>query len=226
MSEWTPDAPDPSYVEDPNLNTNYGDSMGDAPPADVQSQDPDVAGDSANIPGEDITSFGMTPRTSDFVSRLTSWSVGGPRGIVYQTPGGGSMIPVGPGGPGSRGRRDIFGAQGHDRLKAILVAIWNRVGKKIALHAIVALCERWGLPVAASAFGVGADDLTFLIAENAVVRRGRGRRGPHLHTILKRIRRGDRYRHLLQRWSAKAGIHRHRAPAYAFHRRTRRHRRK
>lgn len=130
----------------------------------------------------------------------------GPGGYLYDTGSGAStqgtsrqLVPV-------RGGGDV-------RLKTILLAAAARLGKHIALKGIVHLIKKWGLPAAAGAFGLGADDLLYILARYEV-RPRRGARGPHLRTVVRRIRQGHHYEHLLAKYAAKAHVRRHYAPMY------------
>jgi len=107
------------------------------------------------------------------------------------------------------GQMQAFRQQAAARRGSILGHIAARLGRRVALHGIALLVGKWGLPAASQALGVGAEDLLFLIAQYAGMKGKRGRRGPHLHTVLKRIKRGDRYRHMLSKFARKAGIHHH-----------------
>jgi len=174
-------------------------------------------GDSAVDPGSSGFPTSQVVQTGFELSRRGIFA--GPNLGTWPRDPGGPMPSVGLVGRGG-GAMNAARAQASARRGAILAAIAARLGRRVALHAVAALVGKWGLPATSAALGVGAEDLLFLIAQYASSKGHRGRRGPHLHTVVKRIKRGDRYRHMLQKWARKAGVHGHRAAAPSpFHHR-------
>ncbi|HET9683726.1 MAG TPA: hypothetical protein VFP15_06455, partial [Gemmatimonadaceae bacterium] len=176
--------------------------------------------DGSIMPGESELPFdGSIPGVSAGLglataAQLAGLSIGGPKGITYSGPDQGALPNLGT-SPSVQLRSQTAG-----RTKGILQAIAARVGKHVALHSIALLVGKYGLPAVSAAFGIGAEDLLFLIAQYTVKRGRRGRRGPHLHTVLKRIKRAERYKHMLRHYASLAGIHRHHA-APVRHRKSR-----
>lgn len=150
---------------------------------------------------------------SSALALARGFSIGGKDGISYS---GGDPLPNLGTSPSVSLRSQAAG-----RTRAILRAISARIGKHIALHTVALLVGKWGIPMVAAALGVGAEDLLFLIAQYST-RKSRRRLGPHLSTVVKRIKKADHYRHMLQKFAHKAGVTRHAAPSpYAFHHRRR-----
>ncbi len=177
-------------------------------------------GDSAVDPGSRGTSLSQV--LPALLDQYNQYGYPRPPGFGGRNPPNLGIAPMPPGSPGYPGGRAMNAAraQASARRGAILAAIAARLGRRVALHAVAALVGKWGLPATSAALGVGAEDLLFLIAQYASSKGHRGRRGPHLHTVVKRIKSGDRYRHMLQKWAHKAGVHGHRAAAPSpFHHR-------
>lgn len=204
---YDPDFTEPPLVDDPGL-----DAGGYDPGADSSAQDPSDpsfdAGVGAILPGEDIIPFdgggfgGLSPVV---LAAARSMRLGPFEYSSNDAPGAVAPIPV-RARPGQPTKNPAT-----ERVRAIIATISAHIGKHVTLRASIQYIRKWGMPSAATAFGVGADDLMFLTAYQTMKQTSRGRRGPHLHTVVKRIKAGERYRHMLSRWARKAGIHHHRA---------------
>jgi hypothetical protein len=172
---------------------------------------------------EDASAGALLPDEGTTVDFSTIGGLGTAGSVLANTlrigPGGSILnYDSGSGAPGalvpSRSGVPMVQNAATQRIKAILLTAAAHIGRRVALNALVALVKRWGLPAAAQAFGLSADDLLFALAAKEMKGRGRGRRGPHLYTLVKRIKRGQRAQHTLTRWAHKAGVRQHhRAPA-------------
>lgn len=229
----------PDLLDSPAYGPNQGVNFDPGSQPIAMGADPFAGGDitddaasGAVLPGEDIIPFeggGMDSSAAanalatafgsggTGVSLLPAdFSFGGPMGLQYKSPSGGGVPAPTPGGGGHPTN------PGASRVKAILASITLRIGRHVSLTAAIGYIRKWGLPAASTAFGLGADDLGFLLAYKALRASGRGRRGPHLKTVLKRIHRGKHYEHLLRKYASKAGIHHHAASSPPFYPRRRR----
>jgi hypothetical protein len=131
---------------------------------------------------------------------------GGARGRQYQDPTeGGPLFPGDGGGempmlPGSS-----CGGGPPSRKALILRKVCGQVGKRVSAKAIVRFMVKYGPAFTAGATGLPAQDLLYLFADEKM--RPHRRRGPHLYTVVKRIRKGHRLEAMLSRYARKAGAH-------------------
>jgi hypothetical protein len=173
------------------------------------------AEDGAMLPGEvelpfDGSSPGSGSAALASASDIAARSLFGRGGVIYNS---GDNLGT---SPAVQSRSEIMPypvrSAGTMRARGILGAIAQKVGKRIGLHAIAYAVAHYGIPAAAAAFGVGASDLLFLIGQYSA-KRSKRHRGPHLSTVLKRIKKGQHYEKLLRKYAAKAHVH-HARPAF------------
>ena len=101
-----------------------------------------------------------------------------------------------------------------DDTQGIVVAASQAVGHRVSRKAIVRFIVKWGWEVAAAAFNLAAQDLMALFVREKS--RPHRHYGPHLYTVLKRIKRGEHYKKMLARYASKAHVHH--ATSYHRHR--------
>lgn len=122
-----------------------------------------------------------------------------------------------------RDRPDVVSGNGGDNrtgqvlddVDQIVAAASQKLGKNISKRAIVAFMVKWGADVAGSALGLSKSELYTVLAD--VKAKPHRRRGPHLNTMVKRIRRADRYKKTLAKYARKAHVHA--ASSHHFHKR-------
>jgi len=120
---------------------------------------------------------------------------------------GGQMMPF-PGLPTGGGK---CGPRVMSLKSQILYKAACFIGKRISAKAIVRFIIRWGAAAAANTTGLAANELLALFFD--AKGRPHRRRGPHLYTVVKRIRQGQRYSHMLAKYARKT----HSLPAHHHH---------
>lgn len=158
---------------------------------------PDTGG--ASMPGSSLVPFlPLASRAASALIPAQYFSAGGPNGVRMGA--GVDNLGVTPvvrarsqGGGGARSQ--------------LLAAASMASGVRLTAPALIALVRKWGIPAVMAFTKLTAEALLYLWATKSK----RGKRGPFLKTVVKRIRRADGYRNMLAKYARKAGIGRGRA---------------